>query len=127
MVTSHADATKSYHPEWGMKARGDNAIGIEWRPSESDRVTLADETFDQRDQRLTSAGQDELLNPRIPVELEAGGSLRDPDLMQGRIGLDLESCAGMIELHVQDAVLFLHFECDVLMLAVHDEMALQPL
>jgi hypothetical protein len=106
---------------------GYGATGIDWRSSDSGGATLADQTFDEGDKRLTRAWQDELLHPRIPVELEARGQRGDPYLVQRRIGSDNESGAVMIEENVEDAVPLLHFECDLLFVPAHDEMALQSI
>lgn len=71
---------------------------------------LLDEVFDERDERGSVPGEDELAGFFGPVEFEAGGEGGDPDLTDGGVGGDNELCAGLIKENMDGAGLFFDLE-----------------
>jgi len=88
-------------------------------------MMLADEAIDESAESLPGAGQDELLELGIPVEFEAGGERRDPDLAYRRVRRDDEAGRGILEQDIQHAALLLDFETCLLALLTCDEVALE--
>ena len=89
------------------------------------RVVLADEAIDEGGESFAGAGQDKFLELGIPVEFEAGGGCRDPDLANRRVGRDDEAGRGILEEDVEHAALLLDFETCLLAFLACDEAPLE--
>ena len=86
---------------------------------------LGDEAIDEGAEGFAGAGQDEFLKRGIPVEFEAGGEGRNPDLADRRIGCDDEAGSGIVEENVEHAGLFLDLETCLLGFLACEEMPLE--
>src|SRR5271157_4022420 len=71
---------------------------------------LVNQTRDQLLERLPRLGQNEVVLLVRPVELEAGGQRRDPDLAHGSVGRDDELRGRLVEADVNRARTIFHLE-----------------
>ena len=58
---------------------------------------MAPPTISARDCPVASGGEDEFLSPGVPIELEAFGMSRNPDLPDGSIGANHEFGRGVLK------------------------------
>ena len=89
-------------------------------------MMFADETVNEGDEGLAGARQDKGSGGGVPVELEAGGERRDPDLANRRVGRDDELCSRFLEENVQDSALFLNLEVRLLVFLAQNQCRFSP-
>lgn len=88
-------------------------------------LVFFDKAIDQGDQLFAGAGQNEGGSGGVPVELEAGGERRDPDLAHWRVRRDDELGWRFFENDIEDAALFFDLEAGFVFFFASDEVFLE--
>ena len=74
---------------------------------------LGDQAGDKRFEGLAGFGKDEGLRVIVPVEFEAGGQSRNPDLSDRSIGSENKFGGRFFKADVEHSILFFHFKVGI--------------
>jgi hypothetical protein len=88
-------------------------------------LAFLNEAIYKGNELFSAARENEGRSRGIPIELEASGQCRDPELADGSIGSDHELARGGLKQDIQDAVLLLDFKAGVFFLFPLNEMPLE--